>query len=177
MTPELHLETEVNLFIYRVVAWAKADTHSLRHNRSKQDETPAGGGSVYNHPLRPRVSSEGGPQSPSKFVFNTEQHLLHSARSSLTDTLSFAFLFIHCSVYKMLARLKKWKPFCIWIKSVCFQDGLDPIMSSDGCLTHLEHFMPCKRWPQQAEQAAISAPAGGLLIITNNIHFPSTNAN
>lgn len=41
----LHLETEVNLFIYRVAVGAKTDRH-----RSKQDETPAGGDQLLQPP-------------------------------------------------------------------------------------------------------------------------------
>lgn len=102
----------------------KTDRHSLRHNRSKQDETPAGGISFHNHPLRPS-SDEGRnmAQSPpvKKLFLNSQRHLFFSS-SSLIDILSLAFLFIHYPDDKKLRRPKKWKPFYIWINPVFIQE-------------------------------------------------------
>lgn len=72
----------------------------------------------------------------------------------------------------MLRELKKWKPFlhlnktsmCSDLLALHVEDGLVPVMGTDGCLTYFECFMPRKSRPQWAEKAAISAPAGELLI-------------
>lgn len=55
-------------------------------------------------------------------------------------------------------------------------DCPDPVMCTDGCLTQLDISCPGTAHPAGTE-AAISAPAGGFLIIKPTFILPKPNAN
>lgn len=82
-------------------------------------------------------------------MLNNTKLILHELL--LLTPFHLPFFLIHCAVYKMLRGLKKKKLFNMRIKPVYVQiswlgveEGLVPVMDTDGCLTYFEHFMPCK---------------------------------